>query len=157
VKRWEINPNNINIVGPIIERDRDVLETDLTVEQILDSFSPPQTIPFWELSAFIERLEISGFSATRHRQFFQSALATPALYVAMVLIGAGFTMRHARFGKFGLMVLMTVLAGFTLYSFNNVAASLGAAGTIPVAVAAWAPSLSAVLLVLGLLLHLEDG
>ncbi len=157
VTRWTVNADNVDIVGPTIKRDEDIVDTDLTVEQILDSFAPPQTIPFWELSAFIERMEASGFSATRHRQYFQSAIAAPALFAAMVLLGAGFTMRHARFGKIGMMVLITVLAGFALYSFNNVAASLGAAGTVPVAVAAWAPSIAAVLFVLALLLHLEDG
>lgn len=157
VRRWTVDANDVDIIGPLIRKDRDILQTDLTVEQILDSFAPPQTIPFWELQAFIDRLENSGFSATRHRQYFQSSLAAPALFVAMVLLGSGFTMRHARFGKMGLMVLLTVLAGFALYSFNNVAASLGSAGTVPVVLAAWAPSCAAILLVLGLLLHLEDG
>lgn len=157
VRRWTVDPRDINIVGPLLRKDQDSFPTDLTVEQILNSFAPPQTIPFWELRSFINRLEKSGFSATRHRQHFQSAIALPAVFVAMVLIGAGFTMRHARFGKLGLMVLLTVLAGFTLYSFNNVASSLGAAGTVPVVVAAWAPSIAASMLVLGLLLHLEDG
>jgi len=157
VKRWTVDANDVDIIGPIVKRAQDRLPTDLTVEQILNSFAPPQTIPFWDIPKFIERLETSGFSATRHRQYFHSALATPAVFVAMVLIGAGFTMRHARFGKRGLMVLLTVLAGFSLYSFNNVAASLGAAGTVPVVLSAWAPSGAAILLVLGLLLHLEDG
>ena len=157
VRRWTVDANDVDIIGPLITRDQDRLATDLTVEQILNSFAPPQTISFWDLPKFIKRLETSGFSATRHRQYFQSALAAPAVFVAMVLLGAGFTMRHARFGKLGLMVLLTVLAGFALYSFNNVAASLGAAGTVPVILAAWAPSGAAVLLVLGLLLHLEDG
>ena len=157
VRRWKVDANDIDIVGPMVLKENDVMETDLTVEQILNSFAPPQTVPFWELPRFIERLEVSGFSATRHRQYYQSAMAAPALFTAMVLIGAGFTMRHARFGKIGIMVLLTVLAGFALYSFNNVAASLGAAGTVPVILAAWAPSGAAVLLVLGLLLHLEDG
>jgi len=157
VRRWTVNAGDVDIIGPLVRLEQDKIQTDLTVEQILNSFAPPQTISFWDMPSFIKRLETSGFSATRHRQYFQSALATPSVFVAMVLIGAGFTMRHARFGKLGLMVLFTVLAGFALYSFNNVAASLGAAGSVPIILAAWAPSVAAVLLVLGLLLHLEDG
>lgn len=157
VRRWSVDASKVDVVGPLITQDRARIPTELTVEQILNSFAPPETIPFWDLGAFIKRLETSGFSATRHRQYFQSSLATPALFAAMVLVGAGFTMRHARFGKLGIMVLTTVLSGFALYSFNNVVASLGAAGTIPVTLAAWAPSCSAVLLALALLLHLEDG
>ena len=157
VRRWTVDANDVDIVGPLVQRKSDIVPTDLTVEQILNSFAPPETISVWELGGFIKRLEASGFSATRHRQYLQSSLAVPALFAAMVLIGAGFTMRHIRFGKLGIMVLVTVLAGFALYSFNNVASSLGAAGSVPVLLAAWAPSIAALLAVIGLILHLEDG
>ena len=43
------------------------LPTALTREQILDSFSPPETVPFWELRRFIDQMEAAGFSARRHR------------------------------------------------------------------------------------------
>ena len=159
VRRWNVGPLESGNSGehPIKRADTATLETNLTVEQILNSFAPPQTISFWDLGEFIDRLEKSGFAASRHKQYFQTILAAPALFAAMVLVGAGFTMRHVRFGKIGLMIFLTVFCGFTFYSFNNVAASLGAAGTIPAAMAAWVPSAGAILLVLGLLLHLEDG
>ena len=98
-----------------------------------------------------------GFSARVHRTFLHMELALPILLVAMVLVGAGFTMRHTRFGRTGLMVLMALGLGFTLYFIRNFAAILGENGQIPVIMAAWGPPLAAVLLPLGLLLHLEDG
>ena len=84
-------------------------------------------------------------------------LALPLLLAAMVMIGAGFTMRHARFGRTGLMVLLALMLGFAMYFIRNFAQVLGETGEIPVALAAWAPPVAAVLLSLGLLLHLEDG
>lgn len=75
----------------------------------------------------------------------------------MVLIGAAFALRPARFGQSGIMLLMAVLAGFALYFLKDFAESLGASGAAPLAVAAWTPPLAAILLTLGLLLHLEDG
>ena len=47
--------------------------------------------------------------------------------------------------------------GFTLYFVRNFAQILGENGQIPILLAAWAPPVAAILLPLGLLLHLEDG
>jgi lipopolysaccharide export system permease protein len=133
------------------------LPTELTSAQILDSFSPPEMIPFWDLPGFIRQIEDAGFSGLRHRLHFESELAKPILVAAMVLIGAAFSLRPQRFGQTGVMILLAILAGFSLYFIRDFAQSLGASGEIPLRVAAWTPPLAAILLALGLLLHLEDG
>jgi lipopolysaccharide export system permease protein len=115
------------------------------------------TISFWKLPKFIALLESSGFSSSRHRVYWHRLLAIPVVFFAMVLIGAAFSMRHVRFGGLGYMALGCVLSGFGYFFLSDIAAALGASGAVPVLIAAWAPPLSAVLLALGLLLHLEDG
>jgi lipopolysaccharide export system permease protein len=133
------------------------LATGLTSDEILNSFSPPETVGFWELGRFIADMETAGFSGQRHRLFLQSELAKPALYAAMVLIGAAFALRPTRFGQTGVMILLAVLAGFALYFLKDFAESLGGRGQIPLIVAAWTPPVAAILLAVALLLHLEDG
>ncbi len=133
------------------------LPTALTNDEILDSFAPPETVGFWDLPRFIAQMEESGFSGLRHRLFLQTELAKPALFAAMVLIGAAFALRPTRFGQTGVMILLAVLAGFALYFFKNFAESLGAQGNVPILVAAWSPPIAAILLAVSLLLHLEDG
>ena len=134
-----------------------LLPTDLTGEQILDSFSPPETVGIWALGRFISQMEQSGFSGQRHRLFLHSELAKPLLFAAMVLIGAAFALRPSRFGQTGVMILLAVLAGFSLYFLKDFAETMGARGQIPLMVAAWTPPVAAILLALALLLHLEDG
>lgn len=133
------------------------LHSDLTANQILDSFSPPEDIAIWDLPRFIAQLEQAGFSARRHRVWFQMELAQPLLLAAMVLIGASFTMRHTRFGRTGVMVLSALGLGFSLFFIRNFAQILGETGQLPIAMAAWGPPVAAVLLPLGLVLHWEDG
>jgi lipopolysaccharide export system permease protein len=133
------------------------IPTDLTVEHIQDSFAAPETIGFWKLPGFIALLEESGFSSSRHRMHWYRLLSAPVVFVAMVLVGAAFSMRHVRFGGLGFMALGCVMAGFGYFFISDIANALGASGAVPVAIAAWAPPLSAVLFALGLLLHLEDG
>ncbi|MEM7210849.1 MAG: LPS export ABC transporter permease LptG [Pseudomonadota bacterium] len=163
VRRWDL------LEGAIDDRDTALIETvainidemriptDLTIEHINDSFAAPQTISFWKLPGFIRILEESGFSSDRHRMHWYSLLSAPVIFVAMVLIGAAFSMRHARFGGLGIMALGCVMSGFGYFFLSDIANALGASGAVPVMLAAWAPPLSAVLFALGLLLHLEDG
>lgn len=133
------------------------IASTLTPDQIRDSFGSPASIPIWELPGFIANLKAAGFSARRHEVWFQTELALPAFLVAMVLIGSGFTMRHQRGGRTGIMVLAAILLSFGLYFIRNFAQILGENGQLPVLLAAWAPPLAAIGLSLGLLLHLEDG
>ncbi len=134
--------------------------SNLTQTQIEDSFGKPATISIWELPGFVAQLEqAGGFSARAHKVWLQMELATPPLFlIAMVLIGAGFTMRHTRFGHTGMMVLMALIFGFGIYFIRNFAQILGENGQIPVMIAAWTPPpVAAILMSLGILLHLEDG
>lgn len=133
------------------------IPSTLTADQIRDSFGVPSSIPIWELPAFINRLKVAGFSATRHEVWLQMELALPAFLLAMVLIGAGFTMRHQRGGRTGIMVLSAILICFALFFLRNFAQILGENGQIPAMLAAWAPPVAAIGASLGLLLHLEDG
>lgn len=155
VKEWRLDATNPEKTSHSQEEAQ--LATDLSAEKIRESFSAPDAIPIWELPAFIKGLDQAGFSAQKHRVWLQRELALPLTLAAMVLLAAGFTMRHARAGGSGTMVLMAILAGFAMFFLRNFAQVLGENGQIPVAMAAWAPPAVAVMAALGLLLHLEDG
>ncbi len=133
------------------------LPSTLTRDQIRDSFGKPETVPIYELPAFIAQLNQAGFAALQHRVWLQMELSQPLMLAAMVLIGAGFTMRHTRFGRTGIMVLAAILLGFGTFFVRSFAQVLGENGQLPVALVAWTPPLAAILLALALLLHTEDG
>ncbi|MEM6905599.1 MAG: LPS export ABC transporter permease LptG [Pseudomonadota bacterium] len=160
VRSWNLSPETLAegaFESISTQRDEVLLPTDLTTDRIAESFAAPETISFWALPGFIDTLEQSGFSSDRHRMHLISLLATPLVFVAMVLIGAAFSMRHARFGGLGIGALGCILTGFTYFFLSDIATALGASGAVPVLLAGWAPPLSAMLFSLGLLLHLEDG
>lgn len=133
------------------------LPTELTPDRIETSFASPETLSLWALPAFIEVLERAGFSAVRHRLHFQSLLALPLLAAAMALLGAGFSMRSSRRGGVARMIGAGVSAGFALFVLDKITGEFGEAGTLPVMLAAWAPTCAGLLLALSLLLHMEDG
>jgi lipopolysaccharide export system permease protein len=155
-KSWDLAAANPELTatrtdGPV------ALPSDLTADRIRDSFGTPSAIGFWDLPGYIADLERAGFSARAYKLWFQMELALPVLMAAMVLVAAGFTMRHVRFGGTGKMVLIALLSGFGFFFLRNFAQALGDTGQIPIALAAWSPPVAAVMLSLGLLLHLEDG
>lgn len=139
------------------QHPRLTIRSNLTPDQIRDSFGTPSSIPIWELPAFIERLRAAGFSAQRHLVWFHTELALPIFLVSMVMIGASFTLRHQRGGRTGMMVMFAIILAFVIYFIRNFAQVLGENGQLPAVLAAWAPPLAAVGLSLGFLLHNEDG
>lgn len=131
--------------------------TELTPDRIEDSFAPPDTLSVWALPGFIAVLEAAGFSAVRHQLHFQSLLSLPMLAAAMALLAAGFSMRQSRRGGVAQRVAAGVACGFLLFVLDRITSEFGEAGTLPVYLAAWAPTIAGLLLALALLLHLEDG
>jgi lipopolysaccharide export system permease protein len=139
------------------EHDELRLATTLTTDRIRESLGSASGISVYDLPSTIRDLAQAGFSTKRYEVWFQVELARPLFLIAMVLVGAAFTMRHTRFGGTGVSVLAAVLLGFTLYFIRNFAQILGENGQIPITLAAWAPPVAAILLTWGLLLHSEDG
>ncbi|MEL6682670.1 MAG: LPS export ABC transporter permease LptG [Pseudomonadota bacterium] len=155
-KDWPLEQDTVPEANAVLHETLSVPST-LTPDQIRDSFGTPSSIPIWELPVFIERLRAAGFSAQRHLVWFHSELALPAFLVAMVTIGASFTLRHQRGGRTGLMVMFAIMLAFVIYFIRNFALVLGENGQLPALLAAWAPPMAAIALSLGILLHNEDG
>ncbi len=133
------------------------LKTTLTPNQIQESFATPDTISFWDLPRFISLAEAAGFSATKHRLHYHALLAAPILLCAMIFVAAAFSLRLARLGGAARLILAGVLTGFLLYFFTDVTQALGISGIVPVALAAWAPATTALLLGMAAVFNQEDG
>ena len=131
--------------------------TDLTQDQVKDRFEKPSSVPVWGLPETIEQLKSAGFSARRHEVWLQAEIARPLFLIAMMLLGAAFSMRHTRLGGTGMAILMAVACGFGLFYVRNFAQVLGESGQLPILIAVWTPPIASVLLGLSIILHLEDG
>jgi lipopolysaccharide export system permease protein len=154
--RWELRDARITTPqDPAAQHAVGTVATDLTWEQIEDSFAPPETMSFWELPAFIAMMESAGFSALRHRLHFHKLLASPLLLCAMVLIAAAFTLRPGRRGTGG-FIAAGLATGFGLYIASDFVFAFGLSGRIPVELAAWTPSAVCLLIGSTMLLHVEE-
>ena len=141
---------------PIIIKQLDV-PTSLTNEQITDSFADPRVISIYSIKQFISRLEISGYSAVRHKLFFLTELSRPIFFTAMLLIAAMFLLGNESKYPKGIKIFMCLFIGFLLFSIQKIFESFALTEEVPLALVAFGPSTFAILIFLGLLLHIEDG
>ena len=155
---WQLEDARVNGPG---EEPRVVssymLATNLTVEQVTQSFMLPDSVPFWDLPDIRDRTALAGLDATAYRLRYQTLLARPLLLSAMVLIAAAFSLRFFRFGGVAKMVSAGVGSGFMLYVSTKLVADFGNAGIISAAVAAWSPAIVGSMLGTLALLYQEDG
>jgi len=157
-KHWHLHDVTITKPGQMPATQSDlILNTDLTVAQIQDSFASPMTLSFWQLPAFIHTLEKAGFSALRHRMYWHGTLASPFLLCAMIFVAAVFSLRLPRRGGVVTLIVAGVVTGFMVHFLTNLIYAFGQSGEMPVALAAWAPAMITLMVSGGMLLHLEDG
>jgi len=143
--------------GAPVHYDTMTIPTSLTRDQIRESFASPETLSVFQLPHFIQQAEEAGLSAARHKVHWYSILATPFLFLAMVMIAATFSLRTARLTGFVRLAAAAAATGFGLFFIADVAAAMGQTGVMPAPLAAWAPTFVALLFGTTALLHLEDG
>lgn len=156
--RWVFRNATINAPGKRPDRETAAyLPTDLTITEIEESFSTAEQTPFWALPAYIRTMEATGFDSRKLRIHFQTLLAQPLLFAAMVVLAATVSLRMARFHPTALMIGGGVVIGFVVFFATSFLKALGASDQIPVLLAAWFPPVIALTLGISVILTTEDG
>lgn len=156
--RWVFGNVTVNEPGrPTMLLETDTLPTNLTVLEIEESFSTAEQTPFWALPSYIRNMEATGFDSRKLRIHFQTLLAQPLLFAAMVILAATVSLRVARFQHTALLIGSGVVIGFLMFFASSFLKALGASDQIPVLVAAWFPALIALSLGVSVILTTEDG
>jgi len=157
-KNWIFKDVVINKHSTPTEYDTEyVLPTNLTINDIEESFSSPETMSFWKLPAYIKTLERTGFDATRLKVYYQHLLSQPLMFAAMILLAATVSMRPPRARGTLPLIMAGVFMGFIIFFMSNFLQTLGTTQQIPPILAAWAPALISFLLGLSVVMTTEDG
>jgi len=155
---WRLEQARVFAAGtPPRDYDSLLLSTNLTNEQVRESFATPETVPFWQLPSYIQIAENAGLIAAGYKLQYQLLVARPFFLVAMVLLAASVSLRFFRFGGVQQMVLGGMAAGFLLYVLSKVTGDLSKAELMHPAAAAWLPVLVGGFAGFVVLLYQEDG
>lgn len=133
------------------------LPTHLTISDVEESFSSPESMSFWRLPAHINTLEETGFDASRLRVHYHNLLSQPLMFAAMILLAASVSMRPPRFRGVAKLIGLGVFIGFFVFFVSSFLQALGASQKMPVILSAWSPALIFFLLGLTVMINLEDG
>jgi lipopolysaccharide export system permease protein len=133
------------------------LPTDLNANQVSQRLADPETVSFWSLPQLVEISKKSAVPSDAYEMQFQSLLAQPLLFLAMVFVAATVSLRFSRSRDLGQVILTGVAVGFVLYVVTELARGLGRSGVVSPMIAAWTPAIVAILLSVTVLLHREDG
>ena len=145
------------MTSPPVTQATLILPTSLTPEQARNSFSTPETVSFWQLPAYIQSSQNSGFASAGFRLQYQKLIALPFLLAAMVMLAAAVSLRFFRMGGVQKMVLSGVASGFLLYVLSKITEDLSKAELMHPIAAAWLPVGVGGLTGLMALLFQEDG
>ena len=155
---WQLEDARIYASGkPPATEDSYRLPTNLTLEQVRESFATPETVPFWKLPSYIELADRAGLGGAGYRLQYQQLLSRPFLLTAMVLLAASVSLRLFRFGGVQKMVLSGIAAGFMLFVLSKFTEDMSKAELLSPVLAAWIPVVVGSLTGFVVLLHQEDG
>ncbi len=121
------------------------IETDVALSALREAAANPENIPFWRLPSFIKRQFDAGFSASRYRLQWHLIVVIPVLCVAMILLGAAFSLRANSRKNIWLNIFSGTLVGFLLYFARNIITAMGMSGKLPVFLAVYAPAIIIIL------------
>lgn len=134
-----------------------LLPVNISLKQLQASMIKPSEISFFELGDYAEQARKSGRNELPYVTQFQALATQPFLFAAMVLVAATFSLRFARFGQSGPLILGGILAGFMVYVASRLVLTFGSNGLVPAPLAVWSPVLVASLIAATVLLYQEDG
>ncbi|MDR1691558.1 MAG: LptF/LptG family permease, partial [Rickettsiales bacterium] len=135
-----------------------VFPTQLTIEKIKDTYASTDIISFWQLPGLIKFFNELGFSVRRQVAYFVGLLIYPVFLIAFVLIGACFSMTNQpRARKAMAKMSLGMVCGFIVYFLDQIVSSMGASGTLPVALGVIGIPLIAIFGSVWLLFHQEES
>ena len=163
-KDWHLTNAKIWPIGKGINSEKKskkleklIIESSITKEEITERFGEPHMISIWNLRTHIAQLKSVGFSMRRYEVRYQSELSHPIFLAAMMLVGCAFTMKKFVGNRKGFAIIASILLGFCLFYVRNFSALLAEGNQLNLITATWIPTISSILISLGIIIHVEDG
>lgn len=133
------------------------LDFKLSIKKIEQNFRSAETINFWKLPKYIKNLERSGFTAKKHIVYYNYLLSFPLVLIAMVLLGCILSIKRERKKKQFLNISLGIIIGVLFHFITDVFRTIGISGGLPIFFSTWGIPIIVISILVGVLIHLEDG
>ena len=155
---WHMNDVIINRPNKkVVNIDEYTLSTNLSIDKIESSFLDPESISILKLPNFIELLEQSGFSSTKHSIYKYKTYCLPFFFVGLILLAGAFTAKFTKNKKESvLLLLFCAVFGFLIYVVSEYIYSLGIADKLPTILASVSPSIITIVIGIYFIIYFEN-
>jgi lipopolysaccharide export system permease protein len=156
--KWVLDNARVFSVGePPQDFQSYSVETNLTPDQVTQTLTDPDSVPFWQLPSFIQLAQQTGLSSSAYNVRYQALVAQPFLLAGMVLFACSISLRMFRTGGIQKMVIIGLTGGFANYILTKIATDFGNSELLSATASAWLPVLVCALSGGMILLFQEDG
>lgn len=107
------------------------LETNLTIRNLYNIVLEPEMLKFWEMSSFIENLSSMGLNTNKYKVYFYNLIAYPFILIAMFILGVGLALSKQKRISGLKIIIIGLIAGFSLHFFIDIINAFGSSGLIP--------------------------
>ena len=117
-----------------------------------------EAMSFFELSAYLKRLRLSGLAHNQYRTYIvdlYSKISMPATCLVMMLIGISFAVKSGRIKGNVIGFVLGIILGFSYWIIFHFGISLGHGGKLPPMIASFAPAVIFGVTGIYLFFHLE--
>jgi lipopolysaccharide export system permease protein len=90
--------------------------TNLSINNLLNNFTPPEMIAIWNLPKAIHQLVQAGFPVTNYQIYYYKQLFKPIIMVTSVILAACFFSLKQRDNSQGKILVIGLCCGFISYS-----------------------------------------
>jgi lipopolysaccharide export system permease protein len=126
-------------------RTTQFVEMEYDLQEHWDAFQTierrSREMSYTELRNYIQKVQASGYDATRYLVDLYSKYSFPFLNVIMVLIGIPFALKTGRSGGVALSIGISVVIGFAYGVTFYIFLSFGKSGVLSPLLSAWTPTL----------------
>lgn len=156
--KWKLYDTSVaKINQPPVFFEQMEMSLDLSIKKIEQNFRSADTINFWKLPEYVKNLENSGFNAKKHIIYYHYLFSFPLILLTMVMLGCSLSIRKSRTKKQFLNILIGLLTGVIFHFLLDVFRTMGISGNLNIFFSVWSLPFISIFILLGILIHLEDG
>ena len=160
----QLEPGTFRLTSPTItQRDTSEkleklnLPTNLSIDNLMQRFSPPEMIPIWSLNNSIAKFSRSGLVTTRYQVYYYKQLFKPITMVAMSFIACWFISLNIRDNSSIYIAVMGLVTGICTYFFLEMALRILAYSGLHPILATLLPILFIILISNFVILHFQEA
>lgn len=117
------------------------IKIDLAPADLKVAANSAENMGFTALARYCRSISSSGYDPTRYVTMLHAKISLPFAALIMAFLGIPFSLRDGRSGGIGMGIGFSILIGFSYFIINAFLLSLGQAGALPPAIAAWSANL----------------